>query len=136
VRYRSRADIISEILKIADNGTSKTKIMYGAYLSYVQLKDYMKVLLENGLLAYDERKLQYRTTEKGRMFLKTYDKVDLILEIGKANSSRLPHYSAMALPPKLNSRAIARLCVPVRKGTSLPMILTSLRYSGYEKQNV
>jgi predicted transcriptional regulator len=91
VRYRSRADIISEILKIADNGTSKTKIMYGAYLSYVQLKDYMKVLLENGLLAYDERKLQYRTTEKGRMFLKTYDKVDLMLEIGKANSGRPPH---------------------------------------------
>ena len=84
VRYRSRADIVSEILEIADIGTSKTKIMYGAYLSYVQLKDYMKVLIENGLLAYDESKLQYRTTEKGRMFLKTYDKVDLMLETRKA----------------------------------------------------
>jgi len=83
VKYRSRTDIISEILKIADNGTSKTKIMYGAYLSYVQLKDYLKVLLENGLLAYDEHKLQYKTTEKGRMFLKTYDKVDLMFEVGK-----------------------------------------------------
>jgi predicted transcriptional regulator len=39
VRYRSRADIVSKILEIADIGTSKTKIMYGAYLSYVQLKD-------------------------------------------------------------------------------------------------
>jgi len=83
VKYRSRADIISEILKIADNGSSKTKIMYGAYLSYVQLKDYLKVMLENELLVYDEHKLQYRTTEKGRMFLKTYDKVGLMFEVGK-----------------------------------------------------
>ena len=83
MKYRSRADIISEILKIADNGSSKTKIMYCAYLSYVQLKDYLKVMLENELLAYDEHKLQYRTTEKGRMFLKTYGKVGLMFEVGK-----------------------------------------------------
>ena len=57
--------------------------MYGAYLSYVQLKDYLKVMLENELLAYDEHKLQYRTTEKGRMFLKTYGKVGLMFEVGK-----------------------------------------------------
>jgi predicted transcriptional regulator len=83
VKYRGRADIISEILKIADNGSSKTRIMYGAYLSYVQLKDYLKVMLENELLTYDEHKLQYKTTEKGRMFLKTYDKVGMMFEVGK-----------------------------------------------------
>jgi predicted transcriptional regulator len=50
MKYRSRTDIVSQILEAANGGATKTKIMYKAYLSYAQLKEYLSVLVENGLL--------------------------------------------------------------------------------------
>jgi predicted transcriptional regulator len=43
--------------------------MYKAFLSYVQLKEYLTLLEENGLLAYDKGEQIYRTTQKGLHFL-------------------------------------------------------------------
>jgi predicted transcriptional regulator len=70
-KYRSRNDIIADMLTVAlDGGAMKMQIMYGAYISYKQLKtDYLPLLLRNGLLTFDKRKLRYATTEKGRQFL-------------------------------------------------------------------
>jgi predicted transcriptional regulator len=84
VKYRSRTDIVSEILKIASGGVSKTKIMYGAYLSYDQLKDYLQVMLENGLL--EKKAMQYRTTKKGFDFLKGYERLDQMFAVEPAKS--------------------------------------------------
>jgi predicted transcriptional regulator len=55
MKYRSRTDIIGQILDAANGGGGaiKTKIMYQAYLSYAQLKEYLTVLTERGLLNYD-----------------------------------------------------------------------------------
>jgi predicted transcriptional regulator len=75
MKYRSRTDIVSQILEVANGGTSKTKIMYGAYLSYAQLKEYLAVLTENGLIEYQPDDQRYRTTEKGLRFLKTYSQI-------------------------------------------------------------
>lgn len=58
MKYRSRTDIVSQILEAANGGATKTKIMYKAYLSYAQLKEYLSVLLENGLLEYQEGELK------------------------------------------------------------------------------
>ena len=80
MKYRSRADISTEILKIADKGVSKTKIMYGAYLSFAQLKEYLKMLVDNGMLSFDEKSTKYRTTEVGRNFIKTYERVGLMFD--------------------------------------------------------
>ena len=49
MRYRSRTEIISVILDAA-NGATKTKIMYHAFLSYAQMKEYLRVLTENNYL--------------------------------------------------------------------------------------
>ena len=71
-KYRSRLDITAEILKIAQvgNGVNKTKIMYSAFLSFPQLKEYLAFMLENQLLEHvTENKNIYRTTEKGKRFL-------------------------------------------------------------------
>jgi predicted transcriptional regulator len=76
MKYRSRTDICSQILEAANGGTTKTKIMYKAYLSYAQLKEYLSVLSENGLLQYIEGEHQYKTTEKGLQFLRTYDQMN------------------------------------------------------------
>ncbi len=72
MKYRSRTDIVSQILEAADGGVTKTKIMYKAYLSYAQLKEYLAVLLENGLLEFEKGTQTYKSTSKGQLFLKTY----------------------------------------------------------------
>ena len=75
MKYRSRTDIVSQILEAANGGATKTRIMYKAYLSYAQLKEYLSVLTENGLLDYEEGELKYKTTEKGIRFMNTYDQI-------------------------------------------------------------
>ena len=50
MKYRSRTEIVSNILNAANGGTSKTKMMYKAYISYNQLKEYLTILIENNLI--------------------------------------------------------------------------------------
>jgi len=69
MKYRSRTEIASRILESTTGGTTKTKIMYKAFLSYAQLKEYLAVLEENGLLSYDKGEQAYKTTQKGLHFL-------------------------------------------------------------------
>jgi predicted transcriptional regulator len=55
MKYRSRTDIISQILDTANGGggATKTKILYKACLSHNQLKEYLTVLTQSDLLIYD-----------------------------------------------------------------------------------
>jgi predicted transcriptional regulator len=76
MKYRSRTDIVSQILDSAVGGATKTKIMYRAFLSYAQLKEYLTVLEANGLLEYQEGEQMYRTTEKGMKFMRVYQHMD------------------------------------------------------------
>lgn len=76
MKYRSRTDITSQILQAANGGTTETKTMYDAYLSYAQLKEYLSVLIENALIVYIEGERQYRTTGKGLHFLGAYKQMD------------------------------------------------------------
>jgi predicted transcriptional regulator len=66
MEYRSRTEIVSQILEAANNGISNTKMMYRAFLSYSQLKKYLKVLAVNGLLDFQQVDELYRTAEKAR----------------------------------------------------------------------
>jgi len=76
MKYRSRTDIVVQILDTASgDGVSKTKIMYKAYLSYAQLKEYLSVLEANGLLEQDEAEKLYKITEKGMEFMKVYNQM-------------------------------------------------------------
>ena len=77
MRYRNRIEIISGILDAANGGgVTKTKIMYKAYISFDQMKDYLTVLTENNLLNYDTYTQTFRTTEKGLRFLNLYNQMD------------------------------------------------------------
>jgi len=53
---------------------AKTKIMYKAFLSYAQLKEYLSVLIANNLLEYLEGEQVYKTTDKGNR-LKLYKQI-------------------------------------------------------------
>jgi predicted transcriptional regulator len=75
MKYRSRTDIAAAILEIALDGSIKTKIMYKAFLSFPQLKEYLSVLEEKGLLEYLSTDHEYHTTDKGKQFLKMYKDV-------------------------------------------------------------
>jgi len=69
MKYRSRIDITNLILKSTIKGTTKTKIMYKAYLSYKQVQEYLKYLQRSDLLTFEEETQLYRPTEKGFKYL-------------------------------------------------------------------
>ena len=76
MKYRSRTELASSILEAANGGATKTKIMYKAFLSYAQLKEYLNFLSANGLIDYDSATQTFRTSEKGHRFLKLYGQMD------------------------------------------------------------
>src|ERR671938_806062 len=82
MKYRSRTDIVGLILEAANGGgATKTKIMYKAFLSYAQLKEYLTFLMDNGLLQRDQGRQFYRTTEKGIRVLQMYIQVHEMMSI-------------------------------------------------------
>ena len=72
-KYRSRLQIIADILIVAEDGAKKTRIMYQANLSYDLLKRYLAETLEADLISVDKDKKIYVTTGKGKVFLKKYE---------------------------------------------------------------
>jgi predicted transcriptional regulator len=80
MKYRSRTEIVSMILEAANGGATKTRIMYRAFLSYAQLKEYLSVLIENNLIEYLEGIQTYKTTEKGFNLLKMHNEIGELLQ--------------------------------------------------------
>jgi predicted transcriptional regulator len=76
MKYRSRTEIVSNILNAANGGATKTKIMYKAFLSYSQLKEYLSILVEKNLLESQDGTQIYKTTEKGLNFLKMNNEME------------------------------------------------------------
>jgi len=77
---RSRTEIVGSILEAANGGVSKTKIMYIAFLSFGQLKEYLSILIENNLIEYLEGAQTYKTTEKGLNLLKIHNEMAEMLK--------------------------------------------------------
>jgi predicted transcriptional regulator len=78
---RSRTEIVSMILDAANEGvTTKTKIMYTAFLSYNQLNEYLSILIENNLIEYLDGTKTFKTTEKGLNLLKIHNEMAELLQ--------------------------------------------------------
>ena len=75
MKYRSSTEIIDTILRSLDSGVTRTRIMYKAYLSYSQLKEYLSLLQDRQLLKYEEGSQIYTITEKGLRFMNAYDDI-------------------------------------------------------------
>lgn len=71
-KNRSSLGIVREVLSIASVKVRKTRIMYGANLSFLQLEKYLTALLGSGLLAHDGDS-GYLVTGSGMEFLQLYD---------------------------------------------------------------
>lgn len=79
MKYRSRTEIAAMILESVRSGATKTKIMYKAYLSYTQIKEYLTFLQVNDLIRYEEGAQVYKTTEKGLKYLEAYDEISTLV---------------------------------------------------------
>jgi len=72
--YRSRLDIIADILSAASRDAKKTQIMYQANLSYKVLQRYLAEVVGASLIIFADEKQCYQLTNKGREFLEAYEK--------------------------------------------------------------
>jgi predicted transcriptional regulator len=79
---RSRTEIVAMILDAANGGggETKTKIMYFAFLSYNQVKEYLSVLIENNLIEYLVGTHEFKTTQKGLNLLKVHNEMGELLQ--------------------------------------------------------
>ncbi len=80
MKYRSRTEIVGNILDAANGKATKTKIMYKAFLRYGQLKEYLSVLIENNLIEYLDGNRTFQTTEKGLNYLKMHNEMGELLQ--------------------------------------------------------
>jgi predicted transcriptional regulator len=79
MKYRSRTELTSNILEAANGGATKTRIMYKAFLSYAQLKEYLDFLVVNGLIDFDATRQVYRTSPKGIKYLQLFSQMDKLV---------------------------------------------------------
>lgn len=70
-KYRSRLEIIADVLGVVSGGARKTKIMYQANLSYKLLIHYLKDVIDMGLVKMKGENT-YELTEKGSDFLREF----------------------------------------------------------------
>jgi predicted transcriptional regulator len=70
--YRSKLDIIADILQVASQNAKKTQIMYQANLSYKVLQRYLRETIAASLIRFDTEEQLYVITGKGKEFLKAY----------------------------------------------------------------
>jgi predicted transcriptional regulator len=59
--------------------------MYKGYLSFNQLREYLALLVENGLIEYEQGMQTYRTTEKGMRVLHLQNQMDEVVPISYIN---------------------------------------------------
>lgn len=70
--YRSRLDIIADILHVVDRRAKKTQIMYQANLSYTLLTRYLNEVRKAYLISFERKERCFTLTPKGKEFLERY----------------------------------------------------------------
>ncbi|HVO36742.1 MAG TPA: winged helix-turn-helix domain-containing protein [Candidatus Acidoferrum sp.] len=98
--YRSKLDIIADILHVVIPGAKKTQIMYRANLSHRLLTKYLMEVREACLVSFQRRERCYVLTSKGREFLETY----------KDYARRNKYAEKHLLDAKTRRKALERMC--------------------------
>lgn len=83
MKNRSRVDIVAAILEAAEHGKMKTRIMYDARVSFLQLNEYLLFLMEREMVEHLPEENLYRSTEAGKLFLESYHEIWHILHQSK-----------------------------------------------------
>jgi len=76
MKYRDRNEIIGQILESVNGDRVRlTRIMYDVYLSHGLTKEYVRLLIEKGLVEYLDGERTFKATEKGMNYLRIHRKV-------------------------------------------------------------
>jgi predicted transcriptional regulator len=87
MKYRNKIDIFASILALAsEKGVRLTKLMYLTYTSYAQIKNLLKLLIDNGMLEYDKDGRIYKRTKKGCQFLEVYRQMQELVKTDPMNA--------------------------------------------------
>jgi predicted transcriptional regulator len=85
MKYRSRLAIASNILQVAQAGNAtKTRLMYGSFLSFAQINEYLTFLVANALIIRDDGTRVYALTEKGMRFLRIYADLTTLIPLDES----------------------------------------------------
>lgn len=78
LKHRSKEEISALILEaiVNTNRATQTIIMYKAYLTHAQLKEFLSSLVEKGLIEYQKEDRLYTITDKGVYFLQVYNQLN------------------------------------------------------------
>ena len=89
MKHRSKEEIAALILGaiVHTNRATQTIIMYKAYLTHVQLKQFLSSLLEKGLIEYHKEDRLYTVTEKGMHFLDVYNQLNQLQTSNMSNTT-------------------------------------------------
>jgi predicted transcriptional regulator len=90
LRHRTKEEIAALILDsiVHTNRATQTIIMYKAYLTHVQLKQFLSSLIEKGLIEYRKEDRLYTITEKGMHFLEVYNQLNQLHTSNMFNTAR------------------------------------------------
>ena len=80
-QLRSESEKISDILRSIRNctGTRITQIMYETCIPHNQLKEYLAIMIQNGLIVYVKEEKTFRITDYGMNILKLYNEMGQLL---------------------------------------------------------
>ena len=70
---RGKLEIIADVLLVARGGAKKTAIAHNANVNFNRVENYLLYLEEKGLIEHTSG--EYKTTEKGKEFLRDYQKM-------------------------------------------------------------
>ncbi len=89
MKHRSKEEIAALVLEAIVNThrPTQTMIMYKAYLTHVQLKEFLASLTEKGLIEYNKLERIYTITEKGMRFLEVYNQFNQLQTNNTLNST-------------------------------------------------
>jgi predicted transcriptional regulator len=90
MKYRSRADIIATILQGTAGGATRTRLMYKAYLSYTQVKEYVEFLQARALITSPDETQTLHLTEKGLNLLHLYNEIGEYTSLGEKGVVHVP----------------------------------------------
>ena len=90
MKHRSKEEIAALVLEAIThtNRATQTIIMYKAYLTHVQLKQFLSSLIETGLIEYHKLERIYTITEKGMHFLEVYNQLNQLHTSNMFNNTR------------------------------------------------
>lgn len=105
MKHRRRFEIIADILRVAGQGSKKTRIMYLANLSYLLLKKYLNDAMRLGFLKSHGN--LYEITDQGQVFLDNFMRF----------SSRYSRFKHKAESLRSDEETLNLMCTPKKART-------------------